>query len=205
MPSTGRLALCVLAAWAAGLAAPAEAPALLELRFTAAPALPTLPALSLNAKPQTLTTAMTGFAVEDTRLTKAGWNLTAQGQSGSGRSPVFAQYCPKTKCGADNEGYVPGGRALAAGSLSLNSGGASFTGGLGTAPTLQCAATCPLDAAAPVKIASDATGLLAGEGVRPAGGFAATSLALAARTTLRALPSEEIYRVNVLWTLSTGP
>jgi hypothetical protein len=56
-----------------------------------------------------------------------------------------------------------------------------------------------------VKLASDATGLLAGEGVWGASGFSASSLALAAPTTLRALPNEEIYRVNVLWTLSTGP
>jgi hypothetical protein len=56
-----------------------------------------------------------------------------------------------------------------------------------------------------MKIASDATGVLAGEGTWTTSGFASTSLALAAPTTLRALPSEEIYRVNVLWTLSTGP
>jgi hypothetical protein len=36
-------------------------------------------------------------------------------------------------------------------------------------------------------------------------GFSATSLALATPTTLKVLPSEEVYRVNLLWTLSTGP
>lgn len=189
----------------AALLAPATASALLELRFASAPALPVLPTLTLNGKPQTLATAMASFAVEDTRLTKSGWNLTAQGQSGTGRSAVFAQYCPKAKCGSDAEGYVPGGKALAPGSLTLTSSGASFTGGLGTAPTLQCASACALDGASPVKVASDGTGLLSGEGTWTAGGFSTSSLALAAPTTLRALPSEEVYRANVLWTLSTGP
>lgn len=205
MPRAERLLRCMPVALGALLLAPATAHALLELRFSTAPALPSLPTLTLNAKPQTPATAMTSFAVEDTRLTKSGWNLTAQGQSGAGKSPVFAEYCPKAKCGADAEGYVPGGRALAAGSLTLNSTGASFTGGLGTAPALQCAATCALDGASAAKIASNATGALSGEGTWTASGFGASSLALAVPTTLRALPSEEIYRVNVLWTLSTGP
>ena len=36
-------------------------------------------------------------------------------------------------------------------------------------------------------------------------GFGASSLALSTPTTIKALPNEEVYRVNVLWTLSTGP
>jgi hypothetical protein len=195
------VALVLLAA----LLSPASALALLELRFTAPPALPPIPALTLNGRAQSDDTAMTPFSVEDLRLTKSGWNLTAQGETGTGHSPVFAQYCPKAKCGSEAEGYVAGGSALPADSLTLNSSGASFSGGLGTAPTLQCASGCPHDNATPVKVASDATGLLAGEGVWTAGGFSASSLALAAPTTIRALPNEEIYRVNVLWTLSTGP
>jgi hypothetical protein len=194
-----------LLACAAVLLAPADAAGLLELKFATPPALPSLPTLTLNARPQTLETTMTSFAVEDTRLTKSGWNVTVQGQSGTGKSAVFAQYCPKAKCGGDSEGYVAGGHALAAGSLTLNSTGATFTGGLGTAPTLQCAAGCTVDGASPVKVASDATGLLSGEGTWTASGFSASSLALATPTTVRALPNEEIYRVNVLWTLSTGP
>jgi hypothetical protein len=184
---------------------PASAAALLELRFVTPPALPTLPAVALNGKAQSDTTAMTPFSVEDTRLTKAGWNLTVQGQSGAGKSATFAAYCPKAKCGAAAEGYVAGGPTLAAGSLALNSTGASFTGGLGTAPSMQCASGCAIDGAAPVKVASQGTGLLSGEGVWSTTGFSASSLALAAPTTMRALPSEQIYRVNVLWTLSTGP
>lgn len=195
----------LLAPAAIALALPASAAAILELRFVSAPALPSLPAVTLNGRAQTATTAMTNFSVENLQLTKAGWNLTVEGQSGSGHSPVFAQYCPKAKCGSASEGYVSGGRTLAADSLTLNSTGASFSGGLLTAPTLTCAATCAIDSPTPVKIASDASGLLSGEGVWTTSGFSASSLSLALPTTVRALPSEEVYRVNVLWTLSSGP
>ena len=188
-----------------GLIVPARASALLELRFVTPPALPALPALTLNGRSQSPTTTMTPFSVEDLRLTKSGWNITAQAQSGTGKSAVFAQYCAKAKCGSEAEGYVAGGAMLPASSLTLNSSGASLSGGLGTAPELQCATGCALDSPAPVKIVSQGTGLLSGEGIWTTSGFSASSLTLAAPTTLRALPNEEIYRVNVLWTLSTGP
>lgn len=93
---------------------------------------------------------------------------------------------------------------MAAKSLSLNSTGAKFTGGTGTAPTLQCSAACSVDSASAVKMASAATGG-AGETTWTTTGFSTTSLALSVPTTLRALPTEEIYRVNLLWTLATGP
>jgi len=93
---------------------------------------------------------------------------------------------------------------MAANSLKLNSTGASFKGGTGAAPTLQCAAGCNLDGATAVKIASAATGG-AGEATWTTSGFSATSLSLAVPTTLRTLANEEVYRVNILWTLSTGP
>lgn len=204
MPRQRVLPACALAATIA-LISSQPAAALLELRFAAAPALPALPGLTLDAKPQSVQTTMTGFAVEDTRLTKSGWNLTAQGQPGTGHSAVFAQYCPKATCGSDPEGYVAGGRTLPAGSLTLNSSGATFTGGLGVAPTLQCSGGCALDAASAQKIASDGSGVLAGEGTWTAGGFSATSLSLATPVTTRALPAGEVYRLDVLWTLSTGP
>jgi hypothetical protein len=184
---------------------PAAAQALLELRFVTPPALPALPTLTLNGRTQSTTTAMTGFSVEDLRLLKAGWNLTAQGQTGAGRSAVFAPYCPKAKCGTAAEGYVPEGQALAKESLMLNSTGASFSGGLLTAPTLECSSGCALDSPTPVKIASETSGLLAGEGIWTAGGFSPTSLTLSTSPTLRTLPNEEVYRANILWTLSTGP
>jgi hypothetical protein len=172
--------------------------------FVTAPKLPTLTAVVLNAKSQTVNTTMTNFSVIDTRGTKSGWNVTVVGQSGTGKSAVFAQYCPKLLCAADPEGYVASGQKMAAGSLTLKSTGATFIGGIGSAPTLQCSTACKVDNATAVKIASAATGG-AGEGTWTTTGFSTTSLALAVPTTLRALKNEEVYRVNILWTLTTGP
>jgi WxL domain surface cell wall-binding len=195
------VAAAALAAFTSALGAPAAQAA---FEFGTAPKLPVLSAVTLNAKAQTVNTTMTNFSVVDTRGTKSGWNVTVAGQSGSGKSAVLAQYCPKAKCGTDAEGYVAGGKTMADKSLSLNSTGAKFTGGSGTAPTLQCSAACSVDSATAVKIASAATGG-AGESTWTTTGFSATSLALSVPTTLRALPTEEIYRVNLLWTLTTGP
>jgi hypothetical protein len=174
------------------------------LKFGTAPALPALPTVTINAHSQTPHATMTNFSVADTRGTNSGWNVTVAGQSGTGKSAVFAQYCPKAKCGGESEGYAAGGKTLAASSLTLNSSGASFTGGSGSAPTLQCSSACKVDSASAVKIASAATGG-AGAGTWTTTGFSATSLTLAIATTLKALPAEEVYRVNVLWTLATGP
>lgn len=196
----------VLGACAAALSFPAPARAVVELRFATPPALPALGSVTLNARPQTSEATMTSFAVEDTRLSKSGWNVTAQGRTAAGSSPVFAQYCAKaTKCGSDNEGFVAGGRTLPANSLTLTTSGASFTGGIGTAPTLQCSSPCALDSASAVKVASGGSGALASEATWTAGGFASGSLVLTTATTLRALPPEEIYRVDILWTLASGP
>jgi hypothetical protein len=172
--------------------------------FATAPKLPNLTAVTLNGKSQTVNTTMTNFSVLDTRGTKSGWNVTVIGQTGTGKSAVFAQYCPKALCGTDAEGYVTAGQKMAAGSLTLKSTGAKFTGVTGSAPTLQCSTACKVDNATAVKIASAATGG-AGEGTWTTTGFTATSLALAVPTTLKALKNEEVYRVNLLWTLSTGP
>jgi len=194
--------LAALACTCAALAF--AAPAMGAFEFSGVPALPALAAVTINGKAQTLNATMTTFGVTDTRGTKSGWNLTAQGQSGVGKSAVFAQYCPKAKCGTASEGYVPSGRALAPGNLTLNSTGAKFLGGTGAAPTFPCSAGCSLNSASAVKVATAATGG-AGEGTWKASGFSASSLSLAVASTMFALPSEEVYRVNVLWTLSTGP
>jgi WxL domain surface cell wall-binding len=195
------LAFLIAFAFALGLRADAAQGA---FEFGTAPKLPTLSGVTLNGKSQTVNTTMTNFSVIDTRGTKSGWNVTVMGQSGTGKSAVFAQYCPKALCGSDAEGYVTGGQKMAAASLKLTSTGATFTGGTGGAPTLQCSAGCKVDNATAVKVASAATGG-AGEGTWTTTGFATTSLALAVPTTLRALKNEEVYRVNILWTLNTGP
>ena len=186
------------------LAAPDVARAAGSLGFGTAPTMPTLSTVTLNAKSQTVNTTMTNFSVSDTRGTKSGWNVTVAAQGGEKRSAVFAQFCPKLKCRADAEGFPVGGKTLPANSLKLSSTGAKFTGGAGTAPTLQCAAGCNMDSASAVKVASAAKGG-AGEGTWTASGWSVTSLGLSIATTLRALPVEEVYRVNLLWTLSTGP
>lgn len=194
-------AVVIAAASTVGLGAPA---ALAAFEFGTVPKLPILSTVTLNAKAQTVDTTMTNLSVIDTRGTKSGWNVTVAGQSGTGKSAVFAEYCPKAKCGANAEGYIAGGKTMAAKSLSLSSAGAKFTGGTGTPPTLQCSPACNVDSATAVKIASAATGG-AGESTWTTTGFSTTSLALSVPTTLKALASEEIYRVNLLWTLATGP
>jgi WxL domain surface cell wall-binding len=195
------LVACTIALPVLAFRPAAAAAAKKQLAFVTPPALPTLAAVTLNAKSQTVNTTMTNFAVKDTRGTASGWNVTVNGQAGEEMSAVFAQYCPKAKCGSDAEGYVGGGRKLAANSLTLNSTGAKFSGGSGSAPTLQCASACNVDSASAVKVASATNG----EETWTTSGFSATSLALAAPTTLFALANEEVYRVNILWTLSTGP
>lgn len=203
-PATLRGSRALTAVAVVALALSGASPAMAAFEFSGVPALPALSTVTINGKSQTVGTTMTSFGVTDSRGTKSGWNLTAQGQSGVGKSAVFAQYCPKAKCGTTAEGYVASGRTLPAGNLTLNSTGAKFTGGTGTAPTLPCTAGCSLDGTAAVKVATAATGG-AGEGTWKTTGFSASSLSLAVSSTLFALPSEEVYRVNVLWTLSTGP
>ena len=206
-------ALAVLAIFAPAVSAAATAEDKTQfsvtagsLSFSTAPALPTLGTITLNGSAQSTNATMTNLGVADATGSGSGWNVTVEGQSGTGKSAVFAQYCPKAKCGAESEGYIGGGQTLAANSLTLNSTGASFTaqgGSTGTAPTLQCSTACNVDHASAVKVASAAVS--AGMGTWLTGAFSGTSLALATPTTLKVLPSEEVYRVNLLWTLGTGP
>lgn len=177
-----------------------------SLSFSTVPALPTLSSITLNGAAQTTNSTMTNFGAADATGAGSGWNTTVAGQSGAEKSAVFAQYCPTATCGTDTKGYVPSGATLAANSLTLNSTGASFaaqSGSTGTAPTLQCSSACNVDSASAVKIASAAAN--AGMGTWLTTGFIATSLALATPSTLKALANGEVYRANLLWTLSTGP
>jgi hypothetical protein len=213
-----RLIASVLAVGALGCLAPALAAAATaedktqfsvtagSLSFSTTPAMPTLNAITLNGSAQTTNTTMTNFGVADATGSGSGWNTTVAGQSGVGKSAVFKQYCPTATCGVDPEGYVTGGATLAANSLTLNSTGASLaaqSGTTGTAPTLQCSTACNVDSASAVKIASAAAA--AGMGTWLTSGLSATSLALATPSTLKALSNGEVYRLNLLWTLSTGP
>ncbi|MGH2909360.1 MAG: WxL domain-containing protein [Solirubrobacteraceae bacterium] len=178
-----------------------------SLSFSSAPAMPGLTGVTLNGQAQTTNTTMTNFAVQDATGSGAGWNVTVNGNSAGGKSPVFKQYCPVATCGTDSgPGYVTGGQTLAANSLTLNSTGASFTaqnGSTGTGPTVQCGSACNVDSASAVKVASAA--LSAGMGTWGTTGWSGTSLALSTPTTLKTLQPSEVYRADLVWTLNTGP
>ncbi len=175
------------------------------LTFSTAPTLPaTLGTVTIKGEAQTTHATMNNFAVQDATGTGSGWNVTVEGQTGSGKSAVFKQYCTEAACGT--VGYVAGGFELTANSLTLNSTSASFTAekeSSGTAPVFVCGSGCPMDHATKEKIAHAEVG--AGMGTWATTGFTATSLSLATPSTLKALPAHEVYQVNLLWTLSTGP
>jgi hypothetical protein len=177
------------------------------LSFTTVPDAPNLPALTLNGQAQTLNGTMGNFGVDDATGSGSGWNVTVNGDSSAGKSAVFKQYCPNATCGTDSgPGYVASGATLAANSLTLNSTSAGFSaqnGTTGTAPTHQCNSGCFVDSASPVKVVSAAAG--AGMGTYLTTGYTATSLAASAPSTVKALQTNELYRVDLLWTLSSGP
>jgi hypothetical protein len=180
-------------------------PAAGTLAFDVVPDAGTLPGVTLNGQAQTTTSQMSDFAVDDTTGSSSGWNVTSAGDGTGGKSAVLKQYCTQAGgCASHPFGYVTGGQTLPAGSLKLTSTGASFTGANGTAPAFQCSAGCTLDSAAPTKVAAAAAG---GAGLGPwqTTGLSATSLSLSTATTLRALPANEVYRADLLWTLSSGP
>jgi WxL domain surface cell wall-binding len=204
-----RLAICG-AIGAAAMLIPASAQAVDDttqfavtagaLAFGTAPDAPNLPALTLNGQAQTLNAQMANFSVSDATGSGAGWNVTVVGDNGSGKSAVFKQYNTTTS--------TYGSASLAQNSLTLNSSGASFSaqgGTTGTAPTHQCGSGCFVDAApgSPVKVVSAAAN--AGMGTYLTSGYSASSLALNAPTTIKALGANEVYRVNVVWSLNSGP
>jgi hypothetical protein len=179
-------------------------PATGTLAFDVAPDAANLPSVTLNGQAQTSPTQMNDFAVDDTTGSNSGWNVTSAGDGTGGKSAVLKQYCTQAGgCGAHPFGYVSGGQTLPAGSVKLSSTGASFTGANGTAPTFQCSSACSLDSAAPTKVASAAAS--AGLGPWRTTGLSASSLSLSTATTLRTLPANEVYRVDLLWTLNSGP
>src|SRR3954451_9811640 len=178
-----------------------------SLAFTTAPDVPNLPALTLNGQAQTLNATMNNFGVDDATGSAAGWNLTVNGDNSASKSAVFKQYCPNATCGSDTgPGYVAGGATLAANSLTLNSTGAAFTaqnGTTGTAPTHQCGSGCNVDSASQSKVVSAAVN--AGMGTYQANSYSATSLALSTPTTVKGLQANEVYRVDLVWSLNSGP
>src|SRR4051812_47559022 len=177
------------------------------LAFGTAPDVPNMPGLTLNGQAQTLNAQMASFSMSDATGSGSGWNVSVIGDSAAGKSAVFKQYCPNATCGSDTgPGYVSGGATLAANSLTLNSTGAGFTAQnstTGTAPTHQCGSGCNVDSASQSKVVSAA--LNAGMGTYQANGYSATSLALSTPTTIKALQTNEVYRVDLVWSLNSGP
>jgi len=189
---------------------PRRAPAALVLAFGTAPSLPALPTIALNGRAQVTTAQMSNFSVIAAlegvfeHSPSSGWNLTVSGDTASGDSPVFAQYCPNSGgCGKDNFGYVPGGQTLPEGSLTLNTTGASFSTLLGNPASFTCETPCALDSTSASKIATESKATTLATWTST--GFSPSSLALTTPTTLKTLPASEVYRLNVVWTLSTGP
>jgi hypothetical protein len=182
----------------------ASSQAFAALSFGTAPNVPNLPGVTLNGQAQTVNAQMANWSVSQTILA-LGWNVTVNGDSSAGHSAVFKVYCPgPSACGPDAVGYVSGGATMSANSLTLNSTGATFSGVGVPAPTHSCNSGCNVDTASAVKVASAAT--LVGLGTATTSGYSSTSLALAVPTTLRApLQSGEVYRVDLVWTLSSGP
>jgi len=177
-----------------------------QLVFGTDPATPTFPAVTLNGQAQTIDASdpMNDFDVDDTMGTGSGWNVTVEGASGSGLSPVFEEYCPGGACGT--QGYVSGGQTLPADSLTLNTTGASWStqsGSGGTTPSFSCNSGCPMDASSPTTVATASSG--GGEGPWMASGFGASSVSLSLPTTVRTLPSNDEYMVDLVWTLNSGP
>jgi hypothetical protein len=166
-----------------------------SLSLSSAPDYPNLPSLTLNGQAQTLSAQMGNFTVADATGSGAGWNVTVQGNTAGGKSPVFKRW----------NGSSYGSEALAANSLTLNSTSAVFSaqsGSTGTAPTHSCNSGCFVDSASPTKLASAA--LNAGMGTYATSGYTATSLSLAAPTTVKAIGSD-VYQVDLVTSVNSGP
>ena len=86
---------------------------------------------------------------------------------------------------------------------SANAYSPGQNGTTGTAATLQCASACNVDSASAVKIASAAAGT--GMGTWASTGWGGSSLAVSTPSTLKTLQSNEVYRVDLVWTINSGP
>jgi hypothetical protein len=171
--------------------------------FTTAPTLPTLSTVTLNGQAQTTFSLWSNAMKLTSSGTNSGWNLTVNSRTGAGRSSVFKQYCPNATCGSDSgPGYVTGGFTLPADSLTLNTSGASWTGAA-PRPAYQCNASpfCNIDQTTATKVVSASTSVALGTWT----GSGSSVLTLSTPASLRKLQSGEVYRVDVQWTLSSGP
>jgi hypothetical protein len=171
--------------------------------LTTAPNLPTLTGVTLNGQSQSTSTIWSNAMQITSSGTNNGWNLTVNGNSAAGRSAVFKQYCPNATCGTDSgPGYITGGFTLPAGSLTMNTSGASWTSAA-PRPAYQCSVTpfCKIDQTTATKVVSASTSVALGTWT----GSGSTVLTLATPAIMRKLQTNEVYRLNLVWTLSSGP
>lgn len=171
--------------------------------LTTAPNLPTLTGVTLNGQSQSTLTIWSNAMKITSSGTNNGWNLTVNGNSAGGKSAVFKQYCPNATCGTDSgPGYIAGGFTLPAGSLTMNTSGASWTSAA-PRPTYQCNVSpfCKIDQATATKVVSASTSVALGAWT----GSGSTVLTLATPASLRKLLTNEVYRLDIVWTLSSGP
>lgn len=200
-----RVALALAVAILAPFVPATTAEAATTLTFNTNPVLGTLSAVTIQGKTQTTTTSTTlGHFAAKSSVSNAGWNMTVASASATNDTTgVLKEYCPNATCGADSgPGFISGGYALTADSLTLNTTGLSISGGTGTAPAFQCNTTaCNVDTTTASKIlsatttASLATWTAAGSG----------TLTLTTPANLHKLQTNEVYKVNLVWTLNSGP
>jgi hypothetical protein len=201
-----RSAAIALSVAVSALVAVSSAGAVETVALTTAPNLPALTGVTLNGGTQTTNTTWnlttSAFKITSSGTPFTGWNLTVNGDATGGRSAVFKEYCPNATCGPHSgPGYIAGGPTLPADSLTWNSTGASWTG-VAPTPAYQCNAGCHIDNASAVKVVSAAS-TVANTAWTTTG--ATTTLSLATPASLLKLQTNEVYRLNLVWTVSTGP
>ena len=191
------------AAMLATLALTAGSSMATTVALTTPPALPTLTGVTLNGQSKSTFTIWSNAMKITSSGTNNGWNLTVNGNSAAGRSAVFKQYCPNATCGTDSgPGYITGGFTLPADSLTMNTSGASWTSAA-PRPAYQCSVTpfCKIDQTTATKVVSASPSVALGTWT----GSGSTVLTLATPAIMRKLQSNEVYRLNLVWTLSSGP
>ncbi len=184
------------------------------LEFATAPALPVLTGVTLNGEAQNTHTNMTNFKVKDARGTGAGWHVSVSSAKtvGTTVSEKFKEYCESASvCGANEaHHYVTGGKELEANSLTLNATGGTFTPSDANVPTYtaECLAGCTIDTpeGSPHKLLSAAVNKGMGTYETAFNNTEPHGLMLATPMNLSTLPNaNEVYRVDVVWTLATLP
>jgi putative surface cell wall-binding protein len=184
------------------------------LEFVTAPALPVLTGVTLNGEAQTTHTNMTNFRVKDARGTGAGWHVSVSSRAtvGTTVSEKFKEYCESASvCGANAaERYVSGGKELEANALTLNSTSATFSPSDANVPTYtaECLAGCTVDTpeGSPHKVVSALANKGMGKYETVFNNAEPHGLMLATPMNLATLPNaNEVYRVDVVWTLATLP